>query len=178
MLCLSVSSAQPPSSAQTHADLTSFNNWERSCAFAGVNLDARVLPRTFKDTDFWSNSSYGLLQVHLLGHDGGGDGSWVTCMMSLRASTGQESSTQANLQTGCVVSSGGSPAIFSLLPHTLPPPSTCLASCPPLAHFSSVSHTAGIQRLKHFSSMKETAPSSLTPPLVDKTQAQPALESA
>lgn len=84
----------------------------------------------------------------------------------------------ANLQTGCVVSSGGSPAIFSLLPHTLPPPSTCLASCPPLAHFSSVSHTAGIQRLKHFSSVKETAPSSLTPPLVDKTQAQPALESA
>lgn len=99
MLYLSVSSAQSPSSAQTHADLTSFNNWERSCAFAGVNLDARVLPRTFKDTGFWSSSSYGLLQVHLLGHDGG-DGSWVTCMMSLRASTGQESSTQQTSRQG------------------------------------------------------------------------------
>lgn len=177
MLYLSVSSAQSPSSAQTHADLTSFNNWERSCAFAGVNLDARVLPRTFKDTGFWSSSSYGLLQVYLLGHGGGGRqlSHMYDVFKSKHRARIQHS---ANLQTGCVVSSGGSPAIFSLLPHTLPPPSTCLDSCPPLAHFSSVSHTAGIQRLKHFSSMKETAPSSLTPPWVDKTQTQPALESA
>lgn len=178
MLYLSVSSTQSPWSTQTPVDLASFDNWVRSYTFAGVNLDIyptpckdlqghlasdTVLPKAFCKCIFWDMRE---------------DASWVTCMMSLRASTGQGSSTQQTSRQGVLSPVVGAQPSFHSSHTPLPPPSTRLASCPPLAHFSSVSHTAGIQRLKHFSSMKETAPSSLTPPWVDKTQAQPVLESA
>lgn len=99
-------------------------------------------------------------------------------MMSLRASTGQGSSTQQPSRQGVLSPAVGAQPSFCSSHTLLPPPSTCLAPCPLLAHFSAVSRTAGIQRPRHLSSLKETTPSSLTPPWVDKTQAQPALESA